>query len=391
MIDIDLTSRNDYKNLIISKLTMNYKRLISYLRFPTSDLRPALLDIRPSETYWGKWIPEENLIVINEKLIFKGTWDAVLGILGHELAHQLVSYKYPEAYLREPSHGPTFQKICKELELDPYYTTASVDLLHGEGTPPTPFGKRRKEALEHPVLIKVKKLLALASSAESFEAAAALSAVERLLMKHNLELPLDFETESPFERWQIFIGKRVTARDSLIAGILIEFFFVESIFGWHYDIKELENRMHLDIIGKPMNLAMAEYVWYFMVERCQALWEAYKPQAKLMGEKGIRAKNIFTVNLLNAFRAKMRQEKDQGAQYTTTGETALVEANERELKKFLKLHYPYLKKTSNKISSNLTSPFCASAGTTEGRALTIHTPVGNSKSSGVQGRIGGKK
>jgi hypothetical protein len=352
------------------------------------------MDLRPSQTYWGQWRPAEGLIILNEKLVMEGNWKSVIGILGHEVAHQIVSKIYPHSSSLEHPHGQTFQNVCKRIELDPFYWSAQVDLLNGDSPPPTPFGKRRQEAEEHPILAKVKKLLALASSAESHEAAAALSAVERLLTNHNLEMPIDTTSASPFERWQIPLGKMVTFQHNLIANILIEFFFVETVFTYEYDVFTNQTTRILEILGKPVSLAMAEYVWHFMMERCSALWQAYKPTARLMGEKGLGAKNIFITNLLKAFTRKMRKEKQLGSKNSQGSElsngTSLIEAHDKELKKFLKYNYPRLTYASTRSSSSRPSPCCANAGMEAGNALTIHSPVGNSNSSGVQGRIGGR-
>jgi hypothetical protein len=305
---------------------------------------------------------------------------------------------YPMAYLHEPDHGPTFLRICRIMRLDPYYWKASM-ALDGRSQPPCPTAPDPEDEELKPVLEKVKKLLALAGSDNPNESALALSSAERILARYSIDpdrLSRKQEDE-PFRRLRIPLpGGRSTLRHSLILHIMTEFFGLAAVFTWNVDPSTATETREIELLGRPMNLAMGEYVWAFMNERCETLWEAYRPEARRLGEKGLGAKNAFMNSLLRAFTDKMREGRRKGAAEgpgaspggpsLSRGRGELAEI-EPALDNYVKAVYPSMRSTWHRSTASQSSPNAAGAGRAAGQALSIRPPV-KGGSSGPAGFIG---
>ena len=155
-------------------------------------------------------------------------------------------------------------------------------------------------------------------------------------------------------------------------------------------MKEDKTIKLLEVVGKPVNLAMAEYVFHFLEERCETLWLAYKPQAKAMGEKGKSAKNDFVSNLLRAFIKKLDKEKElslrNGSGEKVVKDTSLIGSLKAERDEFVRSCYPRLG-VHRSGSVGGASPRSAAAGWKAGEKLTLHVPLGDKGAKGPQGRL----
>jgi hypothetical protein len=90
---------------------------------------PAALGLMKGQAVWGLWLERDRRLLLSEELLLEHPWPAVLGILGHETAHQLVSdLVAPEARAGQPPHGPAFRRMGEFLGLDPFYLASAVDL-----------------------------------------------------------------------------------------------------------------------------------------------------------------------------------------------------------------------------------------------------------------------
>lgn len=67
---------------------------------------------------FGSWTPSERKIKMHPKLWQLKDESQCLGTLAHEMAHQYVSEKYPEAR-REDAHGPTWKSVMTRIGLSP--------------------------------------------------------------------------------------------------------------------------------------------------------------------------------------------------------------------------------------------------------------------------------
>ncbi|MDR2349821.1 MAG: DUF2786 domain-containing protein [Deltaproteobacteria bacterium] len=387
------------KTNVLKKLRDYWFKITGFLRdVDTSELKPPSIDIEPLKGVWGCWLPENRLILLSENLVLKGSWDSIVGVFSHEVVHQLVSELFQglaeETRKDSPgAHGVAFQRVYESMFLDPYYSGPSVDLDLGGGEIPTPFGKRKNEANAHPVLAKVKKLLALASGGESFESAAALAAAERLLVKHNLdESDLESRENPEFERWTLDLGPKITFEHDLICRLLSGHFFVSTIYCSDWIPIKNRKRELVELIGRPVNLAMAEYVFRFLQERCETLWKAHEPLAESQGESGRGVRESFVRYLLLGFADKLRLERELARKGAGSDETKisdkLILIGKDERKRFMEKCHPRISRSSRRAGT-ANAPGAVKAGWDAGKSLTIHSPVGNGGASGPRKRIGG--
>ncbi|MGL4207832.1 MAG: SprT-like domain-containing protein [Candidatus Adiutrix sp.] len=330
------------------------------------------LELMQSETLWGRWQPGLRRLALSERLIMTQPWPCVVGILGHEVAHQLVDDLGGGP--REISHGPKFKEMANRLGLDPFYAQASVDIV---ADCPAPWGQEA-ETLSDPnlkVLEKVRKLLALSSSPVLAEAQAAMSAAAKIMARHNLSLLDSDLSENNYERRTIFLGlKRLQSRFLAMAQILHNHFFVETIFVPSYNAKTDEEEKNLEVFGRPANTRLAEHVFYFLRERTETLWHKHKAQNK---GGGLLARNSFMDGLLVGFEKKLSlAAKDftanEGAAPKTTF-SDLVLSKDLGLSRFVAHCYPHLKtvRTGGR-------PLCLAsqeAGLSAGASLDFYRPL----------------
>jgi hypothetical protein len=328
------------------------------------------------QSHWGYWSERDQAIGLNLKMIETCPWSTVLGILAHETAHQAVDYLSPSVKEKEGPHGPTFQAYCQIIGVDPVFRGSQADEITAR-LAPNPFGPQ-KEREPNPILLKVQKLLALSTSPEPAEAEAALTAAGRLMAKHNLELAQEEKTLAAkgFERWILPIpSSRFSMKYSLIATILRDHFFVEVIIIDYYD--HLKNNVvkALEILGRPINLVMAEHVFHFLAERTDTLWSHHKPLAREKGETGLGAKNAFIESLLRSFLKKLKMAESQAIKDEGALSSAVILRNDVDLSKFVRLCHPNLRTTTSRASSQA-APFSRQAGAKAGQELTINPPLG---------------
>jgi hypothetical protein len=334
------------------------------------------------ESNWGYYNEESRTIGINQFLLENCPWETVDGIMGHETAHQLVAHFHPLAYLNEGAHGPTFKAICRKLWLSPIFAKASSDVATALD-PPNPY-RRQADLATHPILEKVRKLLALASSPEPAEAEAALAAASRIMAKHNLILAQEdgYAADEGFERWLFPLGtSRLSAKVSWIGTILEEHFFVKVIMTYHFDHFTNQQDRALEMIGRPVNLIMAEHVFHFLMERCETLWAYEKPKAQRMGETGLGAKTAFIVSLLRNFREKLQKSEKQAQSSEGLKSSALILRGDAALGRFIDLNFPRLIKIHSQ-GGYQPNPYSRKAGATAGQELNIRPPIAKGQSEG---------
>ncbi|MDR1656068.1 MAG: DUF2786 domain-containing protein [Deltaproteobacteria bacterium] len=348
------------------------------------------IDFIESKQYWGYWDNTRRLIGININLPIQQPWSTVLGILTHETAHQLVHDLYPESAASQPPHGPKFHQVAYSLRLSPVYCSASVDLTDS-GAPPLIFGPfNEDESQEHPILVKIKKLLALSQSPEPHEATTALDLAGRLMAKYNIErwqISSD-ESEQPFQRWRINLySTKLTPIDFLITKIISAFFFTRTIFTWEFNPLSLKIERCIELNGRPVNLHMANHVYHFLKERTQTLWEYHKPRLAALGEKGLGAKNAFIKNLLNTFYRKLAKSQAESLKTAPATTRDLILSKDPKLEEFVRYNFPHMT-TIHSNSGHTYAPNSVATGSIEGQKLSILPPVSSSNNNGFGGYIG---
>ena len=118
-------------------------------------LRPPVLTLVDGRRL-GFWQRDTRTLALGRGLVADASWPVVVEVLKHEMAHQYVDEVL--GITDETPHGPAFRQVCERIGADP----------RAAGRP---------AADEEPAAIrKVRKLLALAQSANRNEAEAAARA-----------------------------------------------------------------------------------------------------------------------------------------------------------------------------------------------------------------------
>ena len=105
---------------------------------------------------WGRWTGGmRRLMEIKTQLVLDHPWYAVVDVVLHETAHQLVELFAP--YCDEPPHGDRFKWFCSLLGANP---TASGDY------PPLDMQIFTEDESEDasPIVLRIRKLMALSKS-----------------------------------------------------------------------------------------------------------------------------------------------------------------------------------------------------------------------------------
>jgi predicted SprT family Zn-dependent metalloprotease len=328
--------------------TLNYTHFREALRQPS-------LEISDAESRLGQWMPALRSIQISRRLLLEHPWGVVVEVLKHEMAHQY-AHEVLGAW-DETAHGKAFQQVCERLGVD-----AAASGLPRVAT-------RSEE--EERILGRIAKLLALAESANENEAQAAMSAAQRLMLKHNLQTPT-----APREYGHRQLGEpsgRVNEAERILANILCDHFFVEAIWVPVYRPLEGKRASVLEICGAQGNLELAAYVHSFLRDTAARLWDRHKAEANVPGNKD---RQRFVSGVMIGFREKLRDEAKKSKK------EGLVWVKDGNLDGFFRKRHPRVRH----VRYQGAAPSEAHAkGREAGRQIVLHRPV--NEGAGSRGRL----
>ena len=317
-----------------------------------SELRVPALELSSVLGRLGRWVSEPRTLELSRTLLFEHGWGVLCEVLKHEMAHQ-----YADEVLGigdEGAHGPTFRRVCAERGIDP----------RAAGAP------RSAPTLEAHVLERVAKLLALAESQNEHEAQAAMSAAQRLMLKHNLDTVLTGARSLYDFRHLGTPSGRIGESQRLLAAILAEYFFVEVI--WVPVWRPLDGRRGsvLEVCGSPENLELAEYVHAFVNRTGGRLFEEYRARS---GGRPSRERERFLAGLMAGFRDKLAAERKKSRS------EGLVWRGDGELHDFFRKRHPHIRMTRHATHSGTEA---YARGREAGQRLVVHRGV---KAGGAAG------
>jgi len=315
-------------------------------------LRRPLFRIGFGSERLGQWDRSVRTLTISAKHILEHPWESVLDTLRHEMAHQYVNEVM--GLTGAPPHGETFAKACQVLRVDPARTRSAAGL-----------GRIESSAVERDrILSRVKLLLALAKSPNEHEAANAMRMANKYLLKYNLDLA---QAEGPLEYETRHLGRcsaRIQECEYVLAQILQEHFFVQVIWTFSYDAVADRKGRILQISGTPENLEMAEYVYHYVMNLTERLWESHRKGEEARG--GTRLQ--YLAGLLRGL-----QEKLDSQRLELKEQFGLIWLGDLQLKKYYRYINPYVRTTG---TSGVSRGERFRAGLRDGRKITIHKGVG---------------
>jgi hypothetical protein len=306
-------------------------------------LRTPIFELSAAKQQLGCWLPDQRILRISSHFIASSSWDVVLMVLKHEMAHQLCSEYFG---LSHAGHGKEFQKACQLLGVSSPYNCSSGDLPDVLAEPSsngqTEEGRR--------IVRRVNKLLALAGSENEHEATLAMQRATELLHRHNLNM-IAGDNSSACVRLLIKTGKKqIPSWRKAICRILKDYFFVEVIFSSLYDAQRQDSYKTIELLGRSENVPVAEHCSYFLEQQLESLWE--KNRQRFKGNTRT-AKNSYYLGLLHGFSQKMAeqaQNMSQGARQQRSKAAggremtgALIVSGDTVLQKFVGFHFPRLR------------------------------------------------
>ncbi len=279
------------------------------------NLTRPVIEVVDVSGYWGKWFAATTTISLSRDLLDGQPWDAVLNVLKHEMAHQLVA----ELFNGAPGHGPDFKRACEVLGVPARFQQASSTIAGAEpGTPdrrPTDAERRLK---------KIRKLLALSDSANEHEALLAMQKARQLLDRYNLNGQLNRDKNGAAHA-NLLINlrrKRVECYHRAICSLLIEYFHAEIVITPLYDAHDLTTYKCIDIMGRDGNVKIAGYVYHFLMDRLPALWRRHQAA----NPRPAKGRNSYWLGVLNGFReglANDRRAEEEAQEPAPAGKTDL--------------------------------------------------------------------
>jgi hypothetical protein len=338
-------------------------------------ISPPLFAMRDMGSRLGRWDPEKREIAVSRRLVFEHPWDAVRDVLLHEMAHQLAQ-RLPGGS-RETAHGPVFHEACKILRADPrasgIYPTLQERIAAGCA------------AENDRLLVKIRKLLALAQSGNRHEAEAAMDKAHELARKYNVDPQRLPENRSYVS---VFLGKpalRHFREFYHLSGLLQEFYFVQGIWVSAWVVEREKMGRVLEISGTCANVQMAAYVYDFVNRYIDLQWRRFNRSRSLNRFR----RTDFAVGVIEGFReklagtAKKAESKDAGA---------VVPYADPLLTRYVRDRYPRLRSVQHRGVQE--DPEVMQEGVRRGRKLVISKGVehaGNRERPRLPGSNGGKK
>jgi hypothetical protein len=359
----------------ISQLYVEHESVCWAYRIKLS--RP-IIEVSNSETEWGSWDADFRTMRFSSHFIREHSWDVVINILKHEMAHQIVS----EMLDSVDGHGDLFRRAGHMIGLPQEFSKASGDI------PRKLMDFRKEEIVSDNVRIleKVKKCLSLAQSNNENEAFIAMKKANELIEKYNIER---IEQGSDSKYVHAIINhkkKRIENYQRSICLILKDYFFVEVVYSYLYDADNGETYKTIEILGTAENVIMAEYVYHFLLNQLEILWNAHKSKR---GYRSNKKKRSYWLGVLRGFGDKLahletdhgNRQKPDTEELTTT--SALICAQDKMLTHFLDMRFPRLH--NHKPQSTTLDRSTFRAGIKDGKQLTLHRGV--TQNSSFQGKL----
>jgi hypothetical protein len=377
--NINKFSELEYRRRWLYQLQSEFKLICDWYKI---SLAVPAFRLTESRRTLGSWNPGTRTISISSVLVHEYSWDAVINVLKHEMAHQYVHEFLGRGM--EQSHGPAFLESCEKLGVLYPFSSATGD------TPKifTAANQHGSDGEYNNKVNKVRKMLSLAGSANKHEAAAAMSKANGFIRKYNLERLEKVESSQYNYEIKNTDKKRLNIIARRIASLLMDYFYVDIIYSELFDAEKAEFHKTIELLGTIENVSFAGHVYDFLTQRVEFLWKNYQNTSRCPG----KLRKTYILGLLQGFRERLeKEEKKQSlpvkvsvdnGQYKTI--SSLVVAKDPGLSGFIAKRFPRLRK----VRYGAPGIYCSntySAGKSEGKKITVHKVV--KREDGNLGRL----
>lgn len=328
------------------------------------DLPLPFIQISRNSRQFGSWDEATRTLTLSRQLIETQSWDVVLEILKHEMAHIWVTDR--RGIAAEEPHGPFFQEACRRLGVAAWARGATVEI-----DPETARSQHRHLSDEQErQMRRVEKLLSLAQSNNTHEAALAMERARALSLEYQFE-------RSQKQRVHSYIlinhfKKTMPAHQNAIASLLCTHFYVDCVSRSQYDAASAQHYKVLEILGTLENIRTAEYVYWFLWNQLPLLWKAYRGDSR--GQRS--SQRSFYLGVLSGFHEKLTNRKtSQGPgeaniwALATQDTKSLERIVQNELRAYVRERYPRLQRGGGR--SRTVEGDAYTSGQRRGRELEI--------------------
>ena len=329
-------------------------------------MRKPLFSLGDMRRRLGEWDPNKREIIISRRLVLDHPWHAVRDVLHHEMAHQL-AHEVLDGF-RETAHGPAFQKACRLLRIEADATGKYERIERATGV-----------SASDGMLLKIKKLFALAESPNRHEAEAAMLKAHELIAMHNIDL-------LALNRGRRFVSALVgpsalrhTRDKYTLANLIQDFYFVQGVWVPAYVVEKGKMGRVLELSGTSENVEMASYVYDYITHYIQGQWRVFSAG----GGHGRKRKVDFAEGVLDGFRRKLAPGKQARLDHEHV--RALISLKDPMLDKYLKYKYPRTR--SFRRQGGMTDLEVLRAGIAAGETLVIAKGI---RETGKSGKLIGK-
>ena len=368
---------------VVQRLTFEWKWIHHDLKAVDYALASRLsmpsIVIQDMNTCLGQWVKSVDEIRLSRTLVTKGRWDSVCEVLRHEVAHQMAD-TFPGQLFQSP-HGEIFRACCRKIQANPR-ASGSYHTLEERV-----WGETRSEPDK--IMLKVKKLMGLASSKNRFEAASAAAKANELISRYNIDMirhdkPRDFES--------IIITDPVLKRSqaALLASVILrEFYFVATVWISTFMPRRGKVGQVLEITGTVTNIKIADYVFHYILQYAEFSWREYK---KL--HPTCRSRSGYMTGVVAGFKEKLGIQKTESIKRAVEDQQeaqaqelkALTLVTDKRLARHFQLRHPRMRMTAMSHSSASRSAY--ESGMEQGRHLNVSKGI--SSHGGSSGRFIGQ-
>jgi hypothetical protein len=232
--------------------------------------------------------------------------------------------------------------------------------------------------VDQSLLLKIQKLLALATSPNEHEAKAAATKAQELLIRHNLTAEdVELKTEQLDDKYEsktVYENKRMELEVKWVRDIIQWYFFVDVV--WR-DARIVPFHKHLNkparvfFIGKKTNVQVASYVFDFLRHKYWDLWEEYKAHSGAHNH----VRGAYWEGLTHGICYQLEAGKKRVQE-----ETALVIRKDPNIKKAVEKYHGNIR-TVQPVKPMVDDSSSYSEGAKAGKALKIARGLGSSGGS----------
>ncbi len=302
-------------------IDLKYRKYLQMPAFCLKDMKTRL----------GYWSSEKSEICINRDIALSRNWDFIKKILLHEMAHQVAQQIFGSD--TEIPHGHLFKKACYILRAD-YRASENLNTTNNNIEP---------DDHATTIMLRIKKLFALAESSNRNEAESAMKKAHELVAKYNIEI-IGNNANRNFSSISVGVSAlRHSKEDYFLAGLLREYYFVWTIWAPAYIIEKERMGRVLELSGTKDNIDIASYIYDFIKHYIDVRWLEYNKSKQLNRSR----KTDFATGIIKGFSSKLKASAGSKNQSIN----ALVKTGDPLLNKYIKYRYPHIVNISTRSST----------------------------------------